>query len=617
MCGILAIFGSSQTDQHALRTQARGLSNRMAHRGPDWCGTKTSGCNAIAHERLAIVDPESGEQPLLSPDGTVLLAANGEIYNHMTLKANMLAGATFLTGSDCEVIIPLYQKFGATDEGVQALCQQLDGDWAFALYDSTMDAYIVGRDPIGVNPLYMGWAEDGALLFASELKSLHDTCKRIQEFPPGYYYSSLSSEVKRWFQPPWLDPLTIPTGTLDLTELRQRFEAAVVKRMMSDVPWGVLLSGGLDSSLVAAIASRHAKYRTEGYDRSGASGTPRAPTVDAAPKLAHFPRLHSFCIGLKGSPDLAAAQQVADYLGTVHHPYTFTVADGIDAVSSVIRHLETFDVTTVRAATPMYLMCRKIKASGIKMVLSGEGADEVFGGYLYFHKAPSKEEHHGECVRKINDLHYYDCLRANKSTMAWGVEARVPFLDQEFLDYAMGLDPKHKVCGRTADGRIEKWVLRQAFDTPENPYLPKEVLWRQKEQFSDGVGYSWIDSLRDIAESEVSDAQLQQAKHRFTHFTPATKEAYYYRQIFEGFYPSAAAAECIPAQASVACSTAKAIEWDASFQALSAVNGECSGRSVVGVHDHAYTDVLAEVKGEGARQGLEASAAKKARVAQC
>ena len=530
--------------------------------------------NAIAHERLAIIDPESGAQPFVDAEGQVTCAVNGEIYNHAKVSATMFSGYPFQTKSDCEVIVPLYKKFGP----VGTVCEQLDGIFAFVLYDREKDLYFAGRDAVGVCPLYIGWGRDGSVCFASELKALQGRCERFEVFKPGHFFVSSgvhAAEQVRWYKPQWLMSKALPTKKLDFKLLRESLEASVVKRMMSDVPWGVLLSGGLDSSLVASIATRYA----------------------ATAGSSSWPKLHSFCIGLDGSPDLAAAKQVADALGTAHHSYTFTVEDGIDALSDVIYKLETFDTTTIRAATPMYLMSRKIKAMGVKMVLSGEGADEILGGYLYFHKAPNAEELHAETVRKTEELYNYDVLRANKATSAWGLEVRVPFLDKDFLDTAMGFDPNEKMC---TGSRIEKWCLRQAFDTPEIPYLPQNVLWRQKEQFSDGVGYSWIDSLREHAASEVSDAQMANAKHRFPYATPPTKESYFYRDIFEKHFPSASARETVPATfaSSVACSTSKALEWDKSFQQLQegGVGGECSGRSI-NVHAAAYTDVLSEVRG--------------------
>lgn len=503
MCGIVAIFASMLNDVE-LRKLALDAGKRIRHRGPDWNGVKILPKGiAIEHERLAIIDPESGAQPLVSEDETITLAVNGEIYNYKELMASLDKPYKFQTKSDCEVIIPLYLQYGIS------FVDKLRGMFSFVLYDSTTNVMYAVRDHMGITPLYYGYGADGSVWFASEMKALEHGCVRFSTFPPGHVFASDSGEFTRWFRPNWLEQGHLGTTDVDLKVLRTAFETAVTKRMMADVPWGVLLSGGLDSSLVASIACRQQKK-----------------LVQEGSWLA---KLHSFTIGLEGSPDLKAAKQVADYLGTIHHSYTYTIQEGIDAVKDVIYHLETYDVTSIRASTPMFLMARKIKAMGIKMVLSGEGADEVFGGYLYFHKAPNAKAFHQETVDKLKSLHLFDCLRANKSTSAWGVEARVPFLDVDFLQLAMNLDVNEKMINK-AQGRMEKYVIRKAFDTPDDPYLPNEILWRQKEQFSDGVGYGWIDSLRDWAENEVSDRQMKHAGLLFPHNTPQTKEAYLYRR---------------------------------------------------------------------------------------
>jgi len=562
MCGIVAALGVDPAEKEAVRRQVLRAAGTLRHRGPDWSGVHDQETAILAHERLAIVDPESGRQPLLDPTEQIALAVNGEIYNHAALQAGLETPYPFRTRSDCEVILPLYLEKG------EACVHDLDGVFAFVLSDARTGEFLVARDAIGVIPLYYGVGRDGALWFASELKAIEAVCERFEVFPPGHLYTSRSGGPVRWYQPDWFDE-AVPERPVDLDRLRQAFEDAVVKRLMSDVPWGVLLSGGLDSSLVASIASRHASRRVENQGRSA----------------AWWPRVHSFSIGLEGSPDLAAAEKVAAFLDTVHHAYTFTLQEGIDALHDVIYHLETYDVTTIRASTPMYLMSRKIRAMGVKMVLSGEGADEIFGGYLYFHKAPGPADFHLETVQKLQTLHMFDCLRANKSTSAWGVEARVPFLDKNFLAEAMTLDPTDKLSGTHPDGaRIEKYILRKAFDDPDRPWLPPEILWRQKEQFSDGVGYSWIDSLRDLSEREVTDTQMERAAFRFPVNTPMTKEAYFYRNIFEEHFESASARETVPGGPSIACSTAKAIEWDAAFQD----SADPSGRAVAGVHNAAY-----------------------------
>lgn len=566
MCGILAVLGSG-ADVGELRGQVVSLAKSLRHRGPDWSGihvqqtTRPGGRvahNVLAHERLGIVDPEGGAQPLISESGTLALTVNGEIYNHLELARGLQQQHTFATRSDCEVILHLYEEQGAE------MVDRLDGVFAFVLADGESGEVLAARDPIGVAPLYWGWGNDGSVWFASEMKALTDVCQRFEPFPPGHLY--FGGQLRRYYDPDWRHTDDTPSDTLPLGELRQALEQAVVKRMMSDVPYGVLLSGGLDSSLVASIVARRAEMRME----------------DGFKSKAWWPRLHSFCIGLEGGPDLDHAQEVADFLGTAHHPMHFTVQEGLDALADVIYHIETYDVTTVRASTPMYLLARKIKAMGIKMVFTGEGADEVFGGYLYFHKAPDAGELYRETVRKVEALHHYDCLRANKSMSAWGVEARVPFLDRGFLDVAMNLNPALKMI--SADqGRMEKHHLRRAFDTPHKPYLPDEVLWRQKEQFSDGVGYGWIDALRDHAEARVTDEMLANAQFRFPHNTPRAKEAYLYRMIFEEQFPQQAAVQGVVAEPSIACSTAVALRWDREWSA----RADPSGRAV-GIHDAAY-----------------------------
>ncbi|KJE91559.1 asparagine synthetase, variant [Capsaspora owczarzaki ATCC 30864] len=496
------------------------LRYSLRHRGPDWNGLKIVGNNALAHERQAIVDLDNGAQPLTDANNKFILSVNGEIYNHQHHRKQLGESYQFQTGSDCEVIIPLYIKHGTQ------LAEHLDGMFSFVLYDVENDTHIVARDPIGITPLYRGWGDDGSLWYASEAKSLKDNCSRIEVFPPGHLFSSKTGLV-RYYQPEWMTSTAIPTQPCDLKLLRETFEAAVIKRLMCDVPFGVLLSGGLDSSLVAAIASRHLEQLANN------------PPANDESHVNWWPRLHSFAIGLKNAPDLEAARVVAKHLNTVHHEFHFTIQDGHDALRDVVNHLETYDVTTIRASTPMYLLSRRIKATGVKMVLSGEGSDEIFGGYLYFHKAPSAADLHKETIQRVGNLHLSDCLRANKSTMAWGVEARVPFLDKAFLDVAMSFDPAEKLHRQPT--HIEKHVLRKAFDTADKPYLPASVLWRQKEQFSDGVGYSWIDSLKDAAEQAVTDAQLASAAVRFPHDTPQTKEAYWYREMFDEQFPATVA----------------------------------------------------------------------------
>ncbi|CAH9095028.1 unnamed protein product [Cuscuta epithymum] len=556
MCGILAVFGCTDNSQ-AKRSRIIELSRRLRHRGPDWSGLHCHGDSYLAHQRLAIVDPASGDQPLYNEDKSIVVTVNGEIYNHKELKEK-LTSHQFHTGSDCEVIAHLYEEYG------EDFVDMLDGMFSFVLLDTRNKCFIAARDAIGITPLYMGWGLDGSIWFASEMKALCDDCERFTSFLPGHIYSSKSGGIRRWYNPQWYLE-HIPSTPYDSLLLRKVFEKAVVKRLMTDVPFGVLLSGGLDSSLVAAVANRYLA-NTEAAHQWGS-------------------QLHTFCIGLKGSPDLKAAKEVADYLGTCHHEFTFTVQEGIDALEEVIYHIETYDVTTVRASTPMFLMSRKIKSLGVKMVLSGEGSDEIFGGYLYFHKAPNKEELHRETCQKIKALHLYDCLRANKSTSAWGVEARVPFLDKEFINIAMSIDPEWKMV-KPDLGRIEKWVLRNAFDDNQEPYLPKHILYRQKEQFSDGVGYNWIDGLKEHANSLVSDAMLSNASFVYPENTPTTKEGYYYRTIFERFFPKNAARSTVPGGPSVACSTAKAVEWDAAW----AMNPDPSGRAALGIHEAAYEE---------------------------
>jgi len=587
MCGITVLINSDLPLAEA-RKLVLEFSKKTRHRGPDWSGVfewEASGelksddeCYqaVLAHERLAIVDPLSGAQPLYSPDEEVVCAVNGEIYNHKEIR-KQFPKYEFKTESDCEVILPLYLKH---IEKPGELVNELDGMFSFVIFDKKKKKVFAARDHMGIVPLYIGYRADGGVVFCSELKGLHGMCERFEIFKPGHYYTSLLGEMRPWYGPVWYNPELKPTNKLILSQLRDSFEKAVVKRLMSDTPWGCLLSGGLDSSLVAAVAARHAKEQESGW-----------------------PTLHSFCIGLEGSPDLAAAKKVADFIGTKHHSFNFTVQEGLDAISDVIYHLETYDVTTIRAATPQLLMARKIKALGVKMVLSGEGADEAFGGYLYFSKAPNKEEFHKETVSKLKNLHFFDCLRTNKAMSAFGVEPRVPFLDRAFLDYVMTLDPEWKMCkvreGDEKRGKIEKFIMRKAFDDPENPYLPEEVLWRQKEQFSDGVGYSWIDSLRQKASEEVTDVQFKHRKNRFPYNTPATKEAYRYRVIFETHFPGESARETVQGGPSIACSTPAAIEWDEEFKRLAtSVGGDNSGRAVKGVHNDAYDDVEGVVSGK-------------------
>ncbi len=553
MCGIVCAFDLKQKSE-SLRPKLLEMSKKLRHRGPDWSGIHSEDKAILAHERLAIVDPTSGRQPLYSEDKTVILAVNGEIYNHRELRAPFEGNYNFNTASDCEVILALYQQ-----KGVDFL-DDLNGIFGFALYDSKTNEYLVARDHMGIIPLYIGWDQNGTFYVASELKALEGTCTKIELFPPGHYWSSNDEKPVKWYDREWTEYSAVENNETSIKELHDALEAAVKRQLMSDVPYGVLLSGGLDSSVTSALAKKFAEKRIESNDT----------------KDAWWPQLHSFAVGLEGSPDLAAAKKVADHIGTVHHEILFTIQEGIDAIRDVIYHLETYDVTTIRASTPMYLMARAIKAMGIKMVLSGEGSDELFGGYLYFHKAPDAKEFHEETVRKLNKLHMYDCNRANKSLAAWGIEGRVPFLDKEFMDVAMRLNPQDKMI---TEERMEKWVVRKAFED----YLPESVAWRQKEQFSDGVGYSWIDTLKDLVESEVSDEQLANAHFKFPIQTPMNKEEFYYRSIFAEHFPSDTAALCVPSVPSVACSTAEALAWDESFQN----QNDPSGRAVK-VHENTY-----------------------------
>jgi asparagine synthase (glutamine-hydrolysing) len=554
MCGIVCAFDIKKNSQE-LRPQVLQMSKRVRHRGPDWSGIFNNDRAILAHERLSIVDPESGKQPLYSKDGKLVLAVNGEIYNHQEIRKQFDGKYEFLTKSDCEVILALYREKGPD------FLDDLNGIFAFALYDIEKDAFFIGRDHIGIVPLYQGWDKDGTYFVASELKALEGYCNRIEEFLPGQYFYSLDGQPKQWYHRDWEDYENVKDNESNIEELRKALESAVERQLMSDVPYGVLLSGGLDSSVISAIAKKFAPKRIE-------SGN----TQDA-----WWPQLHSFAIGLEGSPDLAAAREVAEHIGTIHHEIHFTVQEGLDALRDVIYHIETYDVTTVRASTPMYLLARFIKSMGVKMVLSGEGSDEIFGGYLYFHKAPNPEEFHKETVRKIKNLHLYDCLRANKSLASWGVEGRVPFLDKEFLDVAMRLNPKDKMAG---NGKIEKWILRKAFEN----YLPEKIVWRQKEQFSDGVGYNWIDSLKEMTNKLVSDEEMEKAAEKFPIQPPMTKEEYYYRSIYSDLFPSDSAALCVPSVPSIACSTPIALEWDTSFKNMA----DPSGRSVKSIHKEGY-----------------------------
>lgn len=554
MCGIVGVF-DLKCKSADLRTQVLDMAKRIRHRGPDWSGIFCDDKAILAHERLSIVDPESGRQPLYSKDRNLVLAVNGEIYNHLEIRNRYASKYEFQTHSDCEVILALYQEMGAD------FLEELNGIFAFALYDRVNDIYVIGRDHMGIIPLYQGRDQYGNYYVASELKALEGYCNRIQEFLPGHYLCSTDGQMKRWYTRDWTDYDAVKDNPTDIATLRSALEAAVHRQLMSDVPYGVLLSGGLDSSIISAVAKKYAAKRIESGDT----------------QEAWWPQLHSFAVGLDGSPDLIAAKKVAEHIGTVHHEIHFTIQEGLDAVRDVIYHLETYDVTTVRASTPMFLLSRVIKSMGVKMVLSGEGADELFGGYLYFHKAPDAKALHDETVRKLGKLHLYDCLRANKALAAWGVEGRVPFLDKEFMDVAMRINPTDKLSGSE---RMEKWVLRKAFED----YLPQSVAWRQKEQFSDGVGYSWIDSLKELTAKSVTDEQLASAKFRFPVNPPMSKEEYYYRSIFAEHFPSDQAAACVPSVPSVACSTPEAIAWDQSFKDMN----DPSGRAVKSVHNQGY-----------------------------
>jgi len=554
MCGIVCTFNFKQPVE-ILRSQVLDMSKNLRHRGPDWSGIYSSQNAILAHERLAIVDPASGRQPLYSKDKNYILAVNGEIYNHLQLREKFEDNYQFLTHSDCEVIIPLYKTKGT------GFLDELNGIFAFAIFNELTGEFLIARDHMGIIPLYMGWDENGSFYIASELKALESHCTKIEVFPPGHYMTEKDTKPVRWYKRKWREYDNVKNNKTDIQKLRNALEEAVHRQLMSDVPYGVLLSGGLDSSIISAIAKKYADKRVESGDKD----------------TAWWPQLHSFAIGLEGSPDLAAAQKVADYIGTVHHEIHFTIQEGLDAIKDVIYHLETYDITTVRASTPMYLLARVIKSMGIKMVLSGEGSDEIFGGYLYFHKAPNAKEFHEETVRKLDKLYLYDNLRANKSLAAWGVEGRVPFLDKEFLDIAMNINPVDKMI---TEEKMEKWILRKAFED----ILPEDIVWRQKEQFSDGVGYSWIDTLKELVEKEVSDDQMVNAKYRFPVQTPTSKEEYYYRSIFSQHFPSDSAALTVPSVPSIACSTPTALEWDESFKNMN----EPSGRAINKIHVEAY-----------------------------
>ena len=554
MCGIVCAF-NLRGDKDLIRSNVLEMAQKVRHRGPDWSGIYSSDNAILAHERLAIVDPTSGKQPIISEDGLKVIAVNGEIYNHKNLKNRFAADYNFRTESDCEVILALYEK-----KGINFL-NDLNGIFAFALYDSSNDKYLIARDHMGIIPLYMGWDKDDIFYISSELKSLEGVCDKIELFPPGHYLESSSMNLIKWYNPEWVSYEHVKDAETSIKAIHDSLSAAVKRQLMSDVPYGVLLSGGLDSSITSALAKKFASKRIESNDKQD----------------AWYPQLHSFSVGLKDAPDLKAARIVADHIGTIHHEINFTVQEGIDAIRDVIYHLETYDITTIRASTPMYLIARAIKSLGIKMVLSGEGADELFGGYLYFHKAPNAKEFHEETVRKLDKLHQYDCLRANKSLAAWGIEGRVPFLDKEFIDVAMNINPEDKMI---KNGRIEKWVLREAF----KDYLPESVLWRQKEQFSDGVGYSWIDSLKDLVSKEVSDHNLENASKIYPINTPRNKEEYYYRSIFNNHFPSDASAMSVPSVPSVACSTPQALEWDEAFKNMN----DPSGRSISNIHNKSY-----------------------------
>lgn len=554
MCGIVSIF-NIQEQTPELRKKALEMSKKIRHRGPDWSGIYCGKSAILCHERLSIVDPQSGKQPLFSPDKKQVLAVNGEIYNHQQIRKDFEGKYQFQTGSDCEVILALYKE-----KGINFL-EDINGIYAFALYDEEKDDFLIARDPIGVISLYIGHDKDGTVYCASELKALEGYCDEYEPFLPGHYYLGSQGKMVKWYHRDWESYDNVKNNSSSVKEVHDALEAAVKRQLMCDVPYGVLLSGGLDSSVISAIAKKYAAHRIE----------------TNSTQAAWWPQLHSFAVGLKGAPDLAKAKEVADFIGTVHHEINYTIQEGLDAVRDVIYFIETYDVTTVRASTPMYLLARVIKSMGIKMVLSGEGADEVFGGYLYFHKAPTPQAFHEETVRKLSKLHLYDCLRANKSLSAWGVEGRVPFLDKDFLDVAMRQNPSAKMCpGAT----IEKKIVREAFAN----MLPEDVAWRQKEQFSDGVGYSWIDTLKEITANAVSDEQMAHAAERFPINPPMNKEEYYYRSIFEEYFPSESAARSVPSVPSVACSTAEALAWDASFKNVN----DPSGRAVAGVHEDAY-----------------------------
>lgn len=554
MCGIVGVF-DLKAKSADLRVQVLDMAKRIRHRGPDWSGIFCDDKAILAHERLSIVDPQSGRQPLYSKDRNLVLAVNGEIYNHLQIRKRFENRYEFQTNSDCEVILALYQEMGPD------FLEELNGIFAFALYDRVKDIYVVGRDHMGIIPLYQGWDQYGSYYVASELKALEGYCNKIEVFLPGHSLCSTDGVMKPWYKRDWMAFDAVKDSETDIALLRKSLEEAVHRQLMSDVPYGVLLSGGLDSSIISAVAKKFAAKRIESDDK----------------QEAWWPQLHSFAVGLDGSPDLVAAKKVAEHIGTVHHEIHFTIQEGLDAVRDVIYHLETYDVTTVRASTPMFLLARVIKSMGVKMVLSGEGSDELFGGYLYFHKAPDAKALHDETVRKLGKLHLYDCLRANKALAAWGVEGRVPFLDKEFMDVAMRINPKDKMSG---NGRMEKWVLRKAFED----YLPESVAWRQKEQFSDGVGYSWIDTLKEVTSNSVTDEQLANAKYRFPINPPMSKEEYYYRCIFAEHFPSDSAAACVPSVPSVACSTPEALAWDQSFQNLN----DPSGRAVTSIHNDGY-----------------------------
>ena len=554
MCGIVCAFDLKK-NQKVLRSQLLDMSKLLRHRGPDWSGIYSSENAIMAHERLAIVDPKSGKQPLYSPDKKIILAANGEIYNHLELRKQLNNKYEFNTQSDCEIILALYKE-----KGVDFL-DSLNGIFAFAIYDSTNDEFFIARDHMGIIPLYMGWDKDGTFYVASELKALEGVCSKIELFPPGHYWYGKDLTPTQWYKRNWFDYDSVKNNKTSVSELHDALSDAVHRQLMSDVPYGVLLSGGLDSSITSALAKKFSSKRVESNDTQS----------------AWWPQLHSFSVGLVGSPDLEAAKKVSEHIGSIHHEVIFTIQEGLDALRDVIYHLETYDVTTVRASTPMFLMARSIKSHGIKMVLSGEGADELFGGYLYFHKAPSAKEFHQETVRKLEKLHQYDCLRANKSLAAWGIEGRVPFLDKEFIDVAMRINPQDKMINAE---RMEKWVVRKAFED----YLPESVAWRQKEQFSDGVGYSWIDTLKEEVDLAVTDEQMSNAHYRFPLQTPQNKEEFYYRSIFEQHFPSDAAAMSVPSVPSVACSTPVALDWDEAFKN----QNDPSGRAVAKVHDDAY-----------------------------